>query len=196
MSAYLGSIKVWDSSSTSTPAEWVRPADWLAMPEIGPTEEKIVGLHAVFNTDGNFCAFTISGAYTVDWGDGTVENFASGATAYHEYDYDDVDLDDTESELGYKQALVTITPQSGQSLTNVNFQVKHNQAGLVNNYTSGWLDIAFSAPSCTVFTFGGATLRHGIIQRFRFLRCGNITSLSGTFQNCNSLASIDLAPLT
>lgn len=194
MSAYLGSMKVWDSSGSPAPAEWVRPADWLQMPEISPSEQKIVGLHAV-HADGNFCAFTIAGAFTVDWGDGVVENFASGATAYHEHSYTDADLDGTESELGYKQALVTITPQSGQNLTNVNFQVKHNKPGLVTGYATGWLDISMSVPNCTAFTLGGSTVKHGLLQRFKFIACGLITSLANTFSGCASLASVDLAPL-
>ena len=193
MSAYLGSTKIWDSSSTPSPAEWVRPADWLAMPTIAPTEEKLVGLHCVWPTDGNFCAFTISGAFTVDWGDGVVENFASGATAYHEYDYDDVDLAGTESTRGYKQVLVTITPQSGKNLTSVNFHVKHNQAGLLSGYSSGWLDIMFSAPSCTNLIIGGTTSRHSMFERFTGLSCGLLTSMSYMFNNCYSLASLDLS---
>ena len=32
----------------------------------------------------------ITGDCTVDWGDGTVENFASNANAEHVYDYDDL----------------------------------------------------------------------------------------------------------
>jgi hypothetical protein len=125
MSAYLGSTKVWDSTGGSAPAEWVRPSDWLAMPTVGPTEQKIVGLHCVWPTGGNFCALKISGAFTVDWGDGLIEDFASGATAYHEYDYDDTDLDGTLSTRGYKQAIVVITPQPGQDLTSIFLQTKH-----------------------------------------------------------------------
>jgi len=192
MSAYLGSTKVWGAAEADENG-WVRPADWLPMPNVEATEQKIVGLHAVWPTEGNFCAFTIAGAFTVDWGDGVTEDFASGATAYHEYDYDDADLDGTLSTRGYKQAVVTITPQSGQNLTSVNFHVKHNQSGLVNGYATGWIDIAFGAPNCTALTFGGTTIRHAMIKRFVGISCGTLTTMASMFNGCNSLVSLDLS---
>jgi hypothetical protein len=73
---------------------WTRNPSWLALPTVGDTEQKFVGLIAVFE-QSNFTAFTASGAYTVDWGDGVVEDVASGGTALHEYDFADADLVNT-----------------------------------------------------------------------------------------------------
>lgn len=50
---------------------WVRPTDWLTMPIVGSTEEKFVGLFAVYDLPENFIALQFEGNYTVDWGDGT-----------------------------------------------------------------------------------------------------------------------------
>jgi surface protein len=58
---------------------------------VGDVEQKFVGLIAVFE-QANFTAFTVAGAYTVDWGNGVTENYSSGATALHAYDFADVDL--------------------------------------------------------------------------------------------------------
>ena len=67
----------WVPVATATP--WVRNSEWLTLPAITPGEHRIVGLHAIYQYS-NFCAFAVEGTagYTVDWGDGTVENYASG----------------------------------------------------------------------------------------------------------------------
>ena len=56
--------------------DWVRPSDWLPLPSVSDSEQKFVGLHAIFE-DANFVALRCQAAYTVDWGDGVVENFTS-----------------------------------------------------------------------------------------------------------------------
>lgn len=78
-------------------ATWTRNPSWLSITAPSSAEQKIVGLHRV-DPNSAYLAFTISGAYTVDWGDGTApENKTSGSTAYHFYDYTDSDLDDTDA---------------------------------------------------------------------------------------------------
>lgn len=70
------------------------------------------------------------GAYTVNWGDGITENFASGVKAEHKYTYSDVDLNsDTVANFTYKQCIITITPQSGQNLTLINLNQYHTSIG-------------------------------------------------------------------
>jgi hypothetical protein len=194
MSAYLGSTQVWGGAAEADENGWVRPADWLAMPTVLATEQKIVGLHAVWPTDGNFCAFTITGAYTVDWGDGTVENFGSGATAYHEYIYTDANLAGTESTRGYKQAIVTIIPQSLQNLTSINFANKAN-ANLASGVSTGWLDVVISAPICTFLAFGSSfyAIRHSLLERFRVISLGAVTSAAYLCTACTTLKSVDLS---
>ena len=57
---------------------YFRPADWLPLPKLTSEDQKIVGLHAVWPHDSNFCAIQVAGAYTVDWGDGSApQNYAS-----------------------------------------------------------------------------------------------------------------------
>lgn len=88
---------------------WVRNPSWLSLPSVSGLQ-KLAGLHAVW-PESNFLAFTVAGAYTVDWGDGVVENFTTGATAYHQYDYNDVDLANTNAPVTLTDAgdLVTRT---------------------------------------------------------------------------------------
>lgn len=107
----------------------------------------------------------------------------------------DFSNDGTAALLPYKIATVTITPQGGFSLTSLNFFVKHSQAGLVNNYTTGWLDIAIAAPSCTSLAIGsgGVTLRHGLLERVRINQLGSITSFSSLFNQCRNLRNVIIA---
>ena len=259
-----------DFFGSEPPAAWVRNPSWPAC-EADAGDNKIVGLYAVWPGDGvgaggNFFAMTISGAYTIDYGDGTTTNYTSGSTAYYEFDYNDADLAGTDAPvtftsstdtvnrtahgysdgmivrfynivtttgldqeqayyvinaatdsfqvslteggsavaltndgsatlLPYKIATVTITPQAANDLTSVNFFVKHNQASLVNGYSTGWLDIAIAAPSCTTLTIGSSltAVRHGFLERVRINQLGNVTSFLNLFNNCRTLKNVNVA---
>jgi surface protein len=259
-----------DFFKSPAPAAWVRNPSWPAC-EADAGDNKIVGLYAVWPGDGvgnggNFFAMTISGAYTIDFGDGTTTDFASGSTAYREYDYNNANLAGTDAPvtftastdtvnrtahgysngmivrfynivtttgldqgqayyvinatantfqvslteggsavvltndgsatlLPYKIATVTITPQAANDLTNVNFFVKHNETGLANSYSTGWLDIAIAAPSCTTLTIGSSatTVRHGFLERVRLNQLGAITSFASLFHTCRILQNVVIA---
>jgi surface protein len=89
--------------------QWVRNPSWLALPSITDTDQKLVGLYAVFPSGGNFIALTASAAYTVDWGDGTAPvDVASGGQAQHEYDWADVDLDGTDAPVTFTASTDTV----------------------------------------------------------------------------------------
>ncbi len=170
---------------------YFRPADWLPLPKLTSEDQKIVGLHAVWPHDSNFVAFVCEGAYTVDWGDGSSpQNYASGVAAYHVFDYDD--LEGTECSRGYRQAIVTITPQSGQNLTSANFAVKHNQAGLADGYSTGWLDVKAVGANIAAFLFGSPMLLvvNAMLEIFEFIGSNVIVNFAGMFAGCYSLQSI------
>jgi hypothetical protein len=135
---------------TSEPPDWIRPADWLELDTPLDTEERFTALVAVYNRTENYCAFVAEGDYTVDWGDGTVEDYVAGATAYHQYNFSNVELDGTLTSEGFKQAILTITPQAENSLTLLDFGVEYPDIG---TFLSGFKDIAFSGPSLETFSF-------------------------------------------
>ena len=169
---------------------WNRPGDWRPLP--APSSEGFSGLHAVWENDSNFVAFTVAGAYTVDWGDGAVENLASGATANHIYSWADLPASSLTSR-GYRQAIIRITPQSGANLTSINLHVKHSQAGLVSAYSSGWLELKYNTPSLTGFLniAQAATLvRHRHLERVQFLALGSISAYQA-FNVCSGLIQVD-----
>ena len=247
------------------PAPWVRNPSWPACNAVAG-DDKFVGLYRVNPEGGNFFAVTCSGAYTVDFGDGTTTNFGSAVTAYYNFDYADADLAGTDApvtftdstdtvnrtahgyengdkvqfwnivtttgitagqtyyvinktadtfqisvDLGgtavtltndgsatllpYKIATVTITPQVGSDLTAVDLYVKHNETGLVNNYSTGWLDIAIACNTITTLTIGTSTLSatvvHRNLERVRLNELGAITNFSYLFANiCATLQDI------
>ncbi len=173
------------------PSPYTRPVDWLTLPEVSEGDQKVVGLHAVFPHDSNFVALQVSGAYTVDWGDGVVENYSGGASAYHKFDYNDLGAE-TECVRGYRQAIVTIIPTPGQKLTSVNFSIKHNQSGLPNGYSTGWLDVKAAGSEINTFRFETVTVvRNAMLEIFEFVGSNKITTnFSYMFYGCYSLQSI------
>lgn len=176
---------------------WVRPADWLAMPTVAPTDEKFVGLHAVYG-DSNFVSLQASGAYTVNWGDGVVENFASGVQANHIYDYNNAALNGTECTRGYKQALITVTPQGGQHLTAFDLNKKHPTTGL-QLYNAGWLDVVIGSPYFTASGLvistvnGGVVVNKHSIEHVKITNFGAVTTTAYAFYYMFGLAQVELA---
>jgi hypothetical protein len=172
--------------------DYVRNPEFLTLPNITAGEQKICILHAVFNTSSNFCAFTISGAYTVDWGDGTITNHASGTTAQKNFVWDNIPSSTLTSQ-GYRQAIITITPQSGQNFTTLSFSIKHNQAGL-SNYTTGFLDFKIAGSLVDSFSFGNAqptAARHTILEEFSYIGTNLTQNFGDFFCNCHSLKRIN-----
>ncbi len=198
ISSQLATTKNWvgsRASQTSTPIEWERPADWLALPTVLETDQIFVGLHAIYS-DANFLALSAAGDYAVDWGDGVVENFASGVTAQHIYDYTTYDVSNaTLCSRGYKQVIVAVTPQVGQNLTVLDLHKKHNMANL-QKYNSGFLDIAIAGQYLTdlrigVVTPGSSTqnILFGALERFNLVR-SNVKQASNLLYNCRRLAEV------
>lgn len=169
--------------------EYVRPSDWLTMPVLTATDNKFVGLHAVF-PDANYVALSAAGAYTVDWGDGTVENIATGVTAQHEYNYATYDAGNTTlCTRGYKQAIVTVTPKAGQSFTSISLQLRHS-ALLVGSAT-GWLDVTVSGASLSTIQIGGTVVLHTALEIFSCIK-NAVTSSINMLGSCSALASIPM----
>jgi surface protein len=177
-------------------AEWIRPIDWLPMPTVTSAQQTFVGLHAVIENGDNYVAFrftTNTGNYQVDWGDGTVTTHASNTNAEKQYDFATYDTGNaTLTSRGYKQAMITVTPVSGNLLT-CNFQQRFTAQN--QPYSTGFLDCILSMPNASSgssIVFGGGTVRHSYVERFNVLTIGACTSMAAMFQNCSSLESVPL----
>jgi hypothetical protein len=181
----MTAAKVWNGSSWVLIGEppldvYVRPTDWTAMPSIVSGNQKVCALAAVWNNGTNFVAVNCAGAYTVDWGDGSApENVATGVQANHNLSYAGVPTSVTSR--GYKTALVTITPQSGQNLTAVNFAVLPSQAGLPTavNFRTPWLEIVVAGSliaTLAVSATGG--VQASLLERFEYVGPTAVTNFS------------------
>ena len=168
-------------ATTAEPATsgWVRPSDWLPMPT--DAANQVCCLVMVNDTDSEYVGLkaVAVGGYTVDWGDGTTENIASNVNAYHKYDYADTDLDGTLCSRGYKQAMITITPQSAVDFTALYFNVRHSY------YTAGavsqpFLDMQVNAPGCTVVQSYTVSVSY-----CRYIERWNITAMGAQTDQVN-----------
>ena len=170
---------------------WVRPVDWLNLPELLSTDQKMVGLFAVWPGTGNVVAMTCRGAYTVNWGDGTTENVADNTLVNHTYDYADADLAGTECTRGYKQAIVTVTAQGGSNLTTIVLDVTPTvPTGVVAGTGTGWLDISISSSLLTTLTlFSTGNVRGYLLEKVTIVSHG-LTSTASLFANCPKLQSV------
>ena len=80
-------------------------------------------------------------------------------TALVTYDFATFDpTNPTLTTAGYKQAIVKVTPQSGQHITGISFQVKHPILATSSAYSPQWLDIAINCGNCTSLAVGGSTV--------------------------------------
>lgn len=179
---------------------WVRPAEWLPLPDNVDGVQKVSILNAVFDTDSEFVAFTCRGAYTVDWGDGVVENFANSVKAEHKYDYSDVDLNsDTVATFGYKQCIITITPQPGQDLSYISLNIYHPTIGSSGLYdlVSGFLDMRINSLLCGKLIIGMDTnittkyVKHTMLEQCLIGELGAI-ALNYLFAECYALQSVSI----
>jgi hypothetical protein len=187
---YLGSTLV--ASGAAAPAEgWQRPSDWPALPAVAATDQVFYGLNAVFDHESNFATIRATGAFTVDWGDGSAPvNVASNTTAEYNYSYAAAGLGAVTSR-GYKTAIVTVTPQAGQTLSNIELGLKHTQSGLVNGHSSAWLDMRLAMNNGgTVSTFVNTNWLHRLLEQFEWVGGNAQTSFANFLRECNSLQNV------
>jgi hypothetical protein len=174
---------------------WTRPKEWPGLPAVAATDQVFRGLHAVFDHEANFATIRCTGAYTVDWGDGSSPvNVASNTTAQYNYSYSASGLSSSSvSRLGYKTATVTVTPQSGQTLSVIDISQKHTQTGLVNGSSSQWLDIRLAMNNVGTVIANNSNWPARIMQRFEWVGGSSTqTSYSSFLSNSTSLKSFPL----
>jgi len=183
---------------------WERPSQWRQGPSVSEGEQKIVITNAVYNTDNNFTAFTMTGNFAVDWGDGTTGAFASTATASKNYDKTTYAGLTSDVFRGYKTLNIVITPQAGATFNGlINFALKHPQAGLQSYYSNGYLEIIMSAPFVTgPITVSDTTFNNRsasrLLEHFRWIGEASLGSggLGSSFIGCFNLKIISAFPST
>ena len=170
---------------------WERPADWLPVPVPSSSDQRFVGLAAVFNNGANFITVRSGVAFKVDWGDGAGwVNYAANTTAEKNLAWSDYSSG-TLTSRGYRQALVTVEAQSG-NLTSLDLQQRHSS--VPRAVATAWLDVAVSLPSGTL-TFGGPNVYQSNVERVTIVGVAN-TNFTAMFQYCSSLQQSDITGTT
>lgn len=147
---------------------WQRPSDWLAIPAVGASEEVFYGLHAVWDTTINPCALLCNGTgagYTVDWGDGTITDYAFNVKAERNYAYSSLS-NATLSTRGYKQTLIKVTPRAGATITTIDLQQRHSSYNY--NYISGFLEIKSNFNNTTHIFGNNAEVQPNLMEYMSF----------------------------
>jgi len=172
-----------------------RPSDWLDIDSlVSPGDEKIVGLFAVFDSDSNVVAFRCQGNYQVDWGDGTVTTHASNTNAEHSYTYSSISSS-TYSTRGYRQVIITITPQAGQTLTRFDV-TPYRHSSRTWLYLEQWLDVKLSVPNLSFHQFNGGTNKFfGMLEKYVMIATG-LTSYLSLMSGNRSLRHLEVPPIT
>lgn len=189
--------QIWPSGYASVAAasdEWVRPADWLPLPTVTAGEAKFVGLVAVYPGDSNWVVIFHNGGHSwINWGDGSAVQFGiNGTLSTHRYTYDSLPSNTTTSE-GYRQAIVSLTPQAGQTLSTFQLNQAMASFGPASNATSLWLDIAMALPSITTLDISGTGAPARLLQRFTWVGTSPVlATLANVFGNAVSLRVVDV----
>lgn len=175
----------WNVESNTQPQviqseEWIRPSDWLDLTPPTSSEQKFVGLYAVYNKTSNNIALRCSvssGTYTVDWGDGsTPVTISSGVVAQYNYSYSSLNSS-TESSRGYRQAIVTVTPtSSGATFSSVELNHRHSSKSTRFNSVHAWLDVAVSCPNATSLVLSGTSTGASTVLILSMLERINVVS--------------------
>lgn len=101
--------------------------------------------------------------------------------------------------LPYKTAIVTITPQAGQQLTEVDLGYFYGDLPLSDRNSSGWLDLAISMPNAapeglriSSANYYGSRI-HRFLEKCTVVNHGGATSFYGIFASCCALRKVVIA---
>jgi len=173
------------SRGSTTP--WVRPADWLALTTPSTSDQRMVGLAAVFQSNSNFVTVRASSAFKVDWGDGAGWNlYAANTTAEKNLQWADYDAG-TLCSRGYRQAIVTVEPQSG-NLTGLELRYRHSNAAASSNTSSVWLDLRVACTGSPTITGSASQWYPRMLETVEIV--SNISNASYLFFGCSSLQTV------
>lgn len=192
--------------------KYTRPEEWIDLPTLVDGDEAIHMLVKVYE-HSNYLAVDVDGDYQVDWGDGNVTTHTSGTQANWDIQWSGVSST-TLTSGGYKQAIVSITPQSGSSLTRIEMNgttIKHPDDQ--TNYNPQVVDIRMAGQNFTSFAssfyfcegleqfefVGSAPVLTNLSNMFAFCKnlkkvvqfdTSNVTSFNSTHRYCSSLLEI------
>jgi surface protein len=178
---------------------WVRNPSWLAITAPLTTDEKVVGLYAVYEAGANLVAVNCAGAYTVNWGDGSGNiNTASGVNAERDVLWSGAP---TTSDVGIASALavtftaagatVNLTAHGFSNRQQVAFSTIVSTTG-ISTYTTYFVvgvttntfqvSATYNGSAITLTTDGSGSV---YVPKYRQVIITITMQSAGTFTDCN-----------
>jgi hypothetical protein len=143
----------------------------------------------------NVLTVTHGGGYHVVWGDGTSENVAAGVVAEHQYDYANVSNLVTVNGVSYRQALVTVTPQSIQHITSIDLQKRHSAlAALTTPQNTPWLEVSVNGSNLKTLVVSDGTVDEATVKvvfnSIQQFTIGENVIVDLSYQLCGQVSSL------
>jgi hypothetical protein len=176
----------------TTTSNWTRPTDWLALNAPTGSTEQFTALLAITNDDGNYVTLgaSVTGNYTVDWGDGTVTTHVGGTLAEKKYEYSAIS-ETTLCSRGYKQVVVKLT---GNNVTGLFTNRPHSALASATNVLYTWLEYHVNLPNCTQLATNKTGFSNGAyqtwVEKVTLNKLGNISTFGGIFNLFYSLQEV------
>ena len=175
----------------------------LPDPEVKPyLTNQITGAPSIsaVNNVAIHCDVTNSGTFTVDWGDGTVENLAQNTNHFHVYDYDD--LPASSEFRGYRQVVLSGYPTDSNNkftgiITNIDGPFEPGYTSESSRNGSNILDMEISSGNATNYAIGGNARPHKMCERVALYNTTNnklITPQTAIYSGMQSLQEIAFVP--
>mgnify|MGYP003627554470 CR=1 FL=1 len=168
--------------------KYIRNPEYLDLPSLSNGDEKIYLLAKIYETS-NFFRLKATANYKIDWGDGQGEvSYSSGTNADYEILYSNVSSVVTTG--GYKQAIITITPQTGENLTyfQMGGGLLHPDDTTNSTGNIGIVDCKMAGQNITNLD-NSFSFNYGL-EQFKFVGTCIINSMFKTFYNAYCLEKV------
>ena len=204
--------------SESTWNAWIRPSNWLSMPDMTAGDQRIALLAAVAGPTGNTAnasslfALSVSGCtYTVDWGNGFTQSYPSNTVASYGLYYDELPASTTvkpdfafqltgfnfEEFNGYRQALVQVYPTvAGTTFAGFHLRPTQVNAGQNARFPNLAYRTAEIAPDWISCKFASPTVTSAVFNSSSTLKdveivgSTGITNAGSMFRSCYQLKKV------
>ncbi len=182
----------------STPSDWVRPSDWLAITDTANEVQFLVA-------DTGVKAFTIRTTFTrtsgniyIDWGDGVVDTISTTTSTDTSHVYS---TGGTPCSRGYNTFKIRIYGDATCVITNAQHISNFSVAGANPYYNIGLLEAYFGDNTCNTTAFNSnyfnsnnATLGLSNFQMLEYVKLPATvswtTQMVDMFKNCNNLYKV------
>lgn len=161
---------------------WIRPSEWISVPTPATGSEVVNILYGVYDSGPNFLSIQASSTFSVNWGDGSSQSVSSGSSVRKEFLFGSYSSGTLTSD-GFRQALVTVTPNTPGTFTSFNLNGRHSYQG-TNYHRPNILEIKMSGRNLTSI---GTYTQFDKLTNFEFVGTHSISSLTSVFSGIKGL---------